>query len=88
MASQSLALNETPQDLFAALSLDTSKTWTVQNTGDRRLFFWESDAAPSPSSVRALYLIPGEYGEAKAPASGSFWVWSDEPTTVGVLESF
>ena len=88
MPSQSLALNDTPQDLFAALSLDASKNWTVQNTGDRRAFFWEAVTAPTPGSLRALYLVPGEMGEVQSPDTGKFWVWSSEPTALGVIEAF
>ena len=87
MASQSLALNDTPQDVFSALSLDASISYTVQNTGDRRAYFWESDNAPVAAAVRAMFIEPGGDGSIDAPATGALWFWSDEPTTLGVIEA-
>ena len=85
MAAQPLTLNDTPQDLYTAASLDTSLAYTVQNTGDRRAYFWESVASPTPGSIRALYLEPGDKGVFKSPDTGAVWFWSDEPTDLGII---
>ena len=87
MASQSLALNDTPQDLYAALSLDTSKDYTVQNNGGIRVYFWESVIAPTPENTRGLFLEPGVMGVFTAPDTGAIWFWCDEPGSIGIIES-
>ena len=86
MASQNLALTETPKDVFIELSLDTSLTYTVQNAGERRAYFWEADSQPDIATIAApLFLEPGASGEISNPASGSLWYWSDEPTYLAVI---
>lgn len=87
MPSLSLALNDTPQDLYTALSLDTTKDYTVQNNGGIRVYFWEDDSAPTPENTRGLYLEPGGMGVFTAPDTGAIWFWSDEPGSIGTIES-
>ena len=87
MASQSLALNDTPQDLFTMLSLPATDKFTVQNVGDRRAYFWEAVTAPDPAAVRANYVEPGAWGIVDAPGAGATWWWADEPTVITLIET-
>ena len=87
MASLSLALTETPKDLFSELSLDATKKYTVQNVGDRRAYFWEAVTAPDPATLRANFVEPGGWGIVEAPAAGSTWWWADEPSVISLFET-
>ena len=82
MTTQALILTTAPQDVYAALNLDSSKKYFAENVGtSRRILYGEYPTLPDTSTVGAHILFPNESVLLARSATEPIWAWSGSGNT-------
>ena len=82
MTTRVLLLTETPQDVWAALNLNTSKRYLAENVGtSRRILYGEYMTSPDTATVGAHVLFAGEAVLMERSASEPIYAWSGDAIT-------